>query len=373
MNDRVLDFIQSGDFRPSPTVTEQVLGNLPQAIATLHHIARVGRLYGILSVLPTREPRQRYSTRQTVQVDAVVDTRRTRDLGVAIARVLMQVNLIGESRTLDLPSRVRSLVRTPAGNPQGIEDGFDLTVGGTPTVIARILTDHLHTMLAQTLDIYLDEFAFNLVGHAIGKLLGIEVVYLRVIRSTGGVHGIGLFDRIGFGFEFQIVIHREREAALFQFDRPTRKLGVILTVHSRTENGEVITPVYSANGTTAFINGNNLQDGKIVIKPDTKRVTDEEASKHKRCLTKDTVLLSINGTIGNVAFYDGEHVILGKSACYFNLLSGVSKEYVRLVLETDYFARYAVSVATGTTIKNVPLAGMRNLLRRPVQWVCGAV
>ena len=137
MNDRVLDFIQSGDFRPSPTVTEQVLGNLPQAIATLHHIARVGRLYGILSVLPTREPRQRYSTRQTVQVDAVIDTRRTRDLGVAIARVLMQVNLIGESRTLDLPSRVRSLVRTPAGNPQGIEDGFDLTVGGTPTVIAR--------------------------------------------------------------------------------------------------------------------------------------------------------------------------------------------------------------------------------------------
>ena len=61
----------------------------------------------------------------------MVDTRRTRDLGVAIARVLMQVNLIGESRTLDLPSRVRSLVRTPVGNLQGIEDGFDLTIGGT--------------------------------------------------------------------------------------------------------------------------------------------------------------------------------------------------------------------------------------------------
>lgn len=158
------------------------------------------------------------------------------------------------------------------------------------------------------------------------------------------------------------------------FDIPSTwmwsRLSSIVTVLGDGIHG---TPVYSANGTTAFINGNNLQDGKIVIKPDTKRVTDEEASKHKRCLTKDTVLLSINGTIGNVAFYDGEHVILGKSACYFNLLSGVSKEYVRLVLETDYFARYAVSVATGTTIKNVPLAGMRNLLRRPVQWVCGAV
>ena len=147
------------------------------------------------------------------------------------------------------------------------------------------------------------------------------------------------------------------------FDIPSTwmwsRLSSIVTVLGDGIHG---TPVYSANGTTAFINGNNLQDGKIVIKPDTKRVTDEEASKHKRCLTKDTVLLSINGTIGNVAFYDGEHVILGKSACYFNLLSGVSKEYVRLVLETDYFAKYAVSVATGTTIKNVPLTGMRNLL-----------
>mgnify|MGYP000670767939 CR=1 FL=1 len=147
------------------------------------------------------------------------------------------------------------------------------------------------------------------------------------------------------------------------FDIPSTwmwsRLSSIVTVLGDGIHG---TPVYSANGTTAFINGNNLQDGKIVIKPDTKRVTDEEASKHKRCLTKDTVLLSINGTIGNVAFYDGEHVILGKSACYFNLLSGVSKEYARLVLETDYFAKYAVSVATGTTIKNVPLAGMRNLL-----------
>ena len=147
------------------------------------------------------------------------------------------------------------------------------------------------------------------------------------------------------------------------FDIPSTwmwsRLSSIVTVLGDGIHG---TPVYSANGTTAFINGNNLQNGKIVIKPDTKRVTDEEASRHKRCLTKDTVLLSINGTIGNVAFYDGEHVILGKSACYFNLLSGVSKEYVRLVLETDYFAKYAVSVATGTTIKNVPLAGMRNLL-----------
>ena len=57
MNDRILDLIQSSDFRPPRTVTEQILCDLPQTIATLHHIARVGGLYGILSVLPAREPR----------------------------------------------------------------------------------------------------------------------------------------------------------------------------------------------------------------------------------------------------------------------------------------------------------------------------
>lgn len=30
-------------------------------------------------------------------------------------------------------------------------------------------------------------------------------------------------------------------------------------------------------------------------------------------------LLSINGTIGNAAFYNSEKVVLGKSVCYFNL------------------------------------------------------
>ena len=34
MNDRVLDLIQSGDFRPPLAITEQVLGNLPQASPT---------------------------------------------------------------------------------------------------------------------------------------------------------------------------------------------------------------------------------------------------------------------------------------------------------------------------------------------------
>ena len=122
------------------------------------------------------------------------------------------------------------------------------------------------------------------------------------------------------------------------------------------------TPEYSEGGSVYFINGNNLFDGKILIKPNTKRVSKEEAVKHSRLLNESTVLVSINGTIGNIAFYSGENIILGKSACYFNLLNGIEKKYIMIVLQTDYFLEYAKRVATGSTIKNVPLSGMRNFL-----------
>ena len=122
------------------------------------------------------------------------------------------------------------------------------------------------------------------------------------------------------------------------------------------------TPIYDINGDVAFINGNNLCNGKIVIKEDTKRVTIEESQKHFRPLGSNSVLVSINGTLGNIAFFQNEKIILGKSACYFNLLGGIYKKYIKLILETDYFQKYANKVATGTTIKNVPLSGMRAFL-----------
>ena len=122
------------------------------------------------------------------------------------------------------------------------------------------------------------------------------------------------------------------------------------------------TPEYDATGTVYFINGNNLSNGSIEIKADTKKVSEQEAEKHKRLLNSTTVLVSINGTLGNVAFYNGENVILGKSACYFNLMDNIDKQYIKHILETEYFTEYAKNVATGSTIKNVPLAGMRNFL-----------
>lgn len=119
------------------------------------------------------------------------------------------------------------------------------------------------------------------------------------------------------------------------------------------------TPKYTSNGEYAFINGNNLREGKIIIKPDTKRVDEGEYRKYKKDLNERTVLVSINGTLGNVATYNGEKVILGKSACYFNVVESCDVAFMKYVVSSPQFQQYLQSIATGTTIKNVSLKQMR--------------
>lgn len=146
----------------------------------------------------------------------------------------------------------------------------------------------------------------------------------------------------------------------YPFDIPENwkwvRLGNIVSLLGDGIHG---TPVYDNSGDYYFINGNNLNDGIIKIKDDTKRVKEDQFIKHKRDLNENTVLVSINGTIGNVAFYGREKVILGKSACYFNLIVEDFKYYLYWVIKTKYFLDYAINKATGTTIKNVSLATMR--------------
>src|SRR3989339_91575 len=119
------------------------------------------------------------------------------------------------------------------------------------------------------------------------------------------------------------------------------------------------TPNYTNNGECFFVNGNNLDNGKITIKENTKRVSEEECEKYKKKLNDRTILVSINGTLGNVAFYNNEKIMLGKSACYFNLLNDINKDYIKLIIETNYFLDYCFRNATGSTIKNVSLNSMR--------------
>lgn len=119
------------------------------------------------------------------------------------------------------------------------------------------------------------------------------------------------------------------------------------------------TPQYSPSGTFFFINGNNLNQGKIQIKNTTKKVSDDEVSKYAVNLNENTLLVSINGTLGNYAFYQEEKILLGKSACYITLHPDVFKYYLALLIQTSYFQQYALGVATGSTIKNVSLKAMR--------------
>lgn len=135
------------------------------------------------------------------------------------------------------------------------------------------------------------------------------------------------------------------------------KLGDIVTVLGDGLHG---TPKYDDNGEYYFLNGNNIENGKLVIKPDTKRVNHEEYLKYRKELNDRTILVSINGTLGKVGTYNNEKCILGKSACYFNIKESVNKEYIKFLLTGKNFQDYIENYATGTTIKNMSLKAMKD-------------
>lgn len=122
------------------------------------------------------------------------------------------------------------------------------------------------------------------------------------------------------------------------------------------------TPIYTENGEYYFINGNNFSGVEIRIKPETKRVNHIEYDKYKVNLNDKTVFVSINGTLGKTAFYNNEKIILGKSACYLNLKENLNKFYLRYFFCSKEFIDFANEKATGSTIKNLGLKAIRNLI-----------
>jgi type I restriction enzyme S subunit len=131
-----------------------------------------------------------------------------------------------------------------------------------------------------------------------------------------------------------------------------KKLGYLTT---RIGDGLHGTPNYTDDATYYFINGNNLGNEKIKITEQTKTVNIKEYLLHKKDLSGNTILLSINGTIGNVSYYNYEPIMLGKSAAYINLLSNVNIRYIRLFLQSSIFKNYYELELSGSTIKNLSL------------------
>jgi type I restriction enzyme S subunit len=70
-------------------------------------------------------------------------------------------------------------------------------------------------------------------------------------------------------------------------------------------------------------------------------------------------LLSINGTIGNVAFFNNEKIILGKSVAYINLHESVDKQYIYWIIQSDCIKQYFENELTGSTIRNLGLGSIR--------------
>lgn len=119
------------------------------------------------------------------------------------------------------------------------------------------------------------------------------------------------------------------------------------------------TPNYIESGDIYFINGNNVKGGKIIVDNETKRVTKEVLDKNFVELNSNSLLLSINGTLGNMAFFNGENIMLGKSAAYLNFKTDINRFYF-YYFQLPSIQKYFYDVATGSTIKNLSLKSLQD-------------
>ena len=121
------------------------------------------------------------------------------------------------------------------------------------------------------------------------------------------------------------------------------------------------TPVFDSDGCYYFINGNNIGKKEIQIKNNTDTVNFDEYRKYMQPLNNNTILISLNGTIGCVSDYNNEKIILGKSAGYIALFPLINREFIRYYLQSDASQIAFVLSFSGTTINNLSLATLRNL------------
>jgi type I restriction enzyme S subunit len=121
------------------------------------------------------------------------------------------------------------------------------------------------------------------------------------------------------------------------------------------------TPRYVDQSKYRFVNGNNLVQGNICFKSSTRCVSETEFEKHFIELDDSSILLSINGTIGNVAYYRGETIILGKSAAYINCGRSLYRPFLVCYFQSPSVVNFLRQEVTGTTIFNLSLGSIRKL------------
>jgi type I restriction enzyme S subunit len=136
--------------------------------------------------------------------------------------------------------------------------------------------------------------------------------------------------------------------------------GTLGDLCTRIGDGLHGTPKYINNSEYSFINGNNLKNGFIYTDKETKKVSTQEYEKHLIKLNDNSILLSINGTLGNLAIYNDEKVMLGKSSAYINCKENY-RTYCYEYLNQNHMPKVFWNIATGSTIKNLGLGSIKNL------------
>lgn len=121
------------------------------------------------------------------------------------------------------------------------------------------------------------------------------------------------------------------------------------------------TPKYTESSEYYFVNGNNLIGNSIVFSPSTKRVDKGQYEMYKKGLNDTTILFSINGTIGNVAFYQNEKIVLGKSVAYINCKNDYNKVFLFYYLSSEIVKSFIDGELTGSTIQNLSLKSIRSI------------
>ena len=119
------------------------------------------------------------------------------------------------------------------------------------------------------------------------------------------------------------------------------------------------TPNYSDNGQFAFINGNNLRNSHIFIDNSNKYVKYTELENVDKAMGDNTLLISLNGTVGNISIYNNEKVMLSKSTGFINL-NNSDRKFILYYLSTYNIQKSFIKNVTGTTIKNLSLRTLKN-------------
>lgn len=163
----------------------------------------------------------------------------------------------------------------------------------------------------------------------------------------------------------------ELKAREKQYDYYTEKIWSYLENEKRVrldticEIGDGLhgTPEYENNTKLWFVNGNNLENGRIIINKSTKEISNKSYNKYNGNYKIGTILMSINGTIGKIAYYTGEKIILGKSAAYFEVIeeNTVCNKYLYYYLQSKKALQYFENNKTGSTIKNLGLKALREM------------